>query len=348
MATNCSLYRDKIPDALKSFIEKEGNASFTQTTNREDQDVYKVMVGTANCFVNIYYKVNGLTSISYQSSKKLQSFGQRCVDFIIDQTSLPDSLHKTFTVNNSNTEQYEYFKEAAREALTLTEIAAKDSNVADRFKVEDGTGASLTITLYKNTTLFFQGRVTPLFVTMMSFALEWMVTEEIVSLANCIDLRNMVVVFDEDPRSHISNHSVLTPDAGVLFKLMRTSLQLANSGIVVSDYSCYTFDILRSIEGLLKHRLLQDVPPFNDFGDYFEKNRATGAYVFKTTCSLYDATPRLKHAMERAYTFFNTNRHSTFHVDDMIDTTRVLDYSEAISIIEQSFVHINAICSNWN
>ena len=93
---------------------------------------------------------------------------------------------------------------------------------------------------------------------------------------------------------------------------------------------------------------MQDVTAFNDFGDYFEKNRETGAYVFKTTCSLYDATPRLKHAMERAYTFFNTNRHSTFHVDDMIDTTRVLDYSEAISIIEQSFVHINAICSNWN
>ena len=75
MATNCSLYRDKIPDALmKSFIEKEGNASFTQTTNREDQDVYKVTVGTANCFVNIYYKVNGLTSISYQSSNKLSTY----------------------------------------------------------------------------------------------------------------------------------------------------------------------------------------------------------------------------------------------------------------------------------
>lgn len=348
MAKNCSLYRDKISDALKSFIEKEGNASFSQTTNREDQDVYKVTVGTANCFVNIYYKGNGLTSISYQSSKKLQSFGQRCVDYIIDQTSLPDTLHKTFTVNNSNIEQYEYFKEAVQYALTLTEISTKDPNIADRFKVEDGTGALLTITLYKNATLYFQGRVTPLFVKMMSMALEWMVTEENISLANCIDLRNMVLVFDEDPKSHILNHSVLTPDAEFLFKLMRTSLQLANSGIIVSDYSCYTFDILRSIEGLLKYRLLQDVPPFNDFGDYFERNRTTGTYVFKTSFSLYDANPGLKYAMEQAYTFFNINRHSTFHVDNMINTTRVLDYSEAISIIKQSLVHINAICSNWD
>lgn len=348
MATNCSLYRDKIPNALEAFVMKEGNASFTQTTNRDDQDVYKITVGTANCFVNIYYKVNGLTSISYQSSKKLQSFGQRCIDYIIDQTSLPDTLHKTFTINNSNTEQYEYFKEAAKDALSVTDIQTKDQSVADRFKVEDGSGASLTITLYHNGTLYFQGRVTPLFVAMIGFALEWMVKEENVSLANCIDLKNMVVVMDEDPRSHIRDHVVLSPDTEVLIKLMRTSLQLVNSGIVVSDYSCYTFDILRSIEGLLKHRLLQDVPPFNDFGDYFEKNSHTGSYVFKSTCTLYDATPALKRAMEHAYTFFNTNRHSTFHVDDMIETTRVLEYSEAIAIIEESFVHINAICSNWN
>ena len=105
--------------------------------------------------------------------------------------------------------------------------------------------------------------------------------------------------------------------------------------------------MLRSIEGILKLRLLQAVPPFNDFGDYFEKNKATNTFRFRSTCTLYDAEPSLKRAMEHAYTFFNTNRHSTFHVDDMIDTTRVLDYSEAMSIIEESFININAICDNW-
>lgn len=348
MATNCSLYRDKIPEALKTFVENEGNATYMRTSQKEAQDVYKVTVGNANCFINVYYKTNGLTTISYQATKKLQDFGQRCIGFVIDQTSLPDTLHKTFTISNTKLEQYEYFKEAIKDTNLLIDTPNNDPNVTDRFKVEDGTGAIITVTLYKNTTLLFQGRVTPLFVTMMSSALEWLVTDENISLKNCIDLRNLVVKMDEDPRTHINNHVVLSSDAGILFKLMRTSLQLVNSGIVVSDYSCYTFDILRSIEGLLKHRLLQDVPPFDNFGDYFDKHKPTGTYRFKNTCTLYDALPDLKRAMELAYTFLNKNRHSTFHVDEMIDTTRILDYSEALAIIEESFIHINSICDNWS
>lgn len=131
MATNCSLYRDKIPEALQAFVEKEENVVYTQTTSRDDQDVFKITVDSSNCFINVYYKNNGLTSISYQSTKRLQDLGQRCVDYIIDHTSLPDSLHKTFTLRNANAEQYEYFKEAARD--TLTDVPTNDPSVSDRF-----------------------------------------------------------------------------------------------------------------------------------------------------------------------------------------------------------------------
>ena len=317
------------------------------TSKREEQDVYKITVDKANCFITVYYKQNGLTSISYQSPKKLQQLGQRCIDFIIDKSSLPDTLHKSFTIRDSKVEQYPFFKEAIKEVLSITEVEIKDKSVNERIQVADKSGATLTLTLYNNGTLFFQGRITPLFVTLIGFALEWMVKDESLKLENCIDLHNMVVAFDENPCAHIRNHTIFQNEAEILLRLIRTSLQLANSGIVVSDYSCYTFDILRSIEGLIKYRLLLDVPPFDDFGDFFEKDRRTNTYKFHATCTIYDSYPNLKRALEHSYTFFNSNRHSTFHVDEQLDTTRILDYSEAISIIEESLNLINEICDNW-
>lgn len=348
MAINCSLYRDKIPEAINDFVMSQESVTFDLKTKTDDKDVYVLHIGRGKCHINVFYKHNGLTSISCQTSQKYELLGQQCIDYIISKASLPDSLHKSFTIDHCNDENYEYFKEAVSETLTVEDITTSDVNVSNRFQAKDNTGADVTITLYQNNTFLVQGRVTPLFITVIGLALDWLPTRKEQTLMSCLGMSNMVVTFDEDPCNHINNHSVLPPDCAVLLKSVQTSLQLANSGIIVSDYSCYTFNILRAMEGLIKQCLLKDVPPFNDFGTYFYKDRRTNTYRFHNDCALYDGVPKLKRALEHAYTYYNKNRHSTFHVDDQIETTRILSYQEAITIIQEGLVHFNAICDNWN
>lgn len=342
MAINCSLYREKIPSAIKEFAAEKG-IEWSCTSNGDFQDTFKLTYDKANRFITIYYKKNGLTSISHQGSNKTSKLGEECCEYIISKTSLPDSIHKTFSIKNSNLKNYEYFKtEIGDEHIVI--LSSNDTNVLERIKVKDDTGATITVTIYKNATLFFQGAITPLFVSLMNAALLWML-DDVDENNSIIGLKNVSCNIESDVTKHIDHIEKLKPDGDVMIKMIESSLQLVNSGISVSDYGCYTFGVLKAIEGILKLRIQEDVYIFENFGDYFIINKNKGTYHFKT--SLYDEQPNLKKALEKAYNHFHKYRHSTFHVDDQIETTKILNYSEAMSIIVD-FVHIiNEICNNW-
>ena len=342
MAINCSLYREKIPSAIKEFAENKG-LLWCCTSTKEFQDTFQLVQGKAKVFITVYYKKNGLTSISHQGSNKTNKLGEECCEYIISKTSLPDTYHQTFTIRNANIDNYDYFKsEIGDENINVENT--KDTSIHERIKVKDKTGATIMVTMYKNTTLYFQGNITPLFVSLMNAALQWMLTDE--NEKSVIGLKNVSCNVDCDVTKHIQNIDKLKPDGNVMIKMIKTSLQLANSGIVVSDYGCYTYGVLKAIEGVIKLRLLEDVPPFDKIGDYFIYDKHTGTYKFKQT--FYDTKIELKRSLEKAYTHFNKYRHSTFHVDDQIETTKILSYSEAISILYDSLDVINDLCNHWN
>lgn len=280
MATNCSLYREKIPSAIKEFAAEKG-IEWSCTSNGDFQDTFKLTYDKANRFITIYYKKNGLTSISHQGSNKTSKLGEECCEYIISKTSLPDSIHKTFSIKNSNLKNYEYFKtEIGNEHIVI--LNSNDTNVLERIKVKDDTGATITVTIYKNATLFFQGAITPLFVSLMNAALLWML-DDVDENNSIIGLKNVSCNIESDVTKHIDHIEKLKPDGDVMIKMIESSLQLVNSGISVSDYGCYTFGVLKAIEGILKLRIQEDVYIFENFGDYFIINKNKGTYHFKTS-----------------------------------------------------------------
>lgn len=252
MAINCSLYREKIPSAIKEFAAEKG-IEWSCTSNGDFQDTFKLTYDKANRFITIYYKKNGLTSISHQGSNKTSKLGEECCEYIISKTSLPDSIHKTFSIKNSNLKNYEYFKtEIGDEHIVI--LSSNDTNVLERIKVKDDTGATITVTIYKNATLFFQGAITPLFVSLMNAALLWML-DDVDENNSIIGLKNVSCNIESDVTKHIDHIEKLKPDGDVMIKMIESSLQLVNSGISVSDYGCYTFGVLKAIEGILKLRI---------------------------------------------------------------------------------------------
>lgn len=178
MAINCSLYRDKISEAINEYVKSQDGVTFELKTKTDDKDVYVLLIGNAKCYINVFYKINGLTSISSQSSKKYALLGQQCIDYVISKTSLPDTLHKTFTIDHCYVDHYEYFKTAVSESMKVEEISTKDVNVSNRFRAKDNTGSEVTITLYQNKTFLVQGRVTPLYITVICIALDWLPTKK--------------------------------------------------------------------------------------------------------------------------------------------------------------------------
>ena len=128
-----------------------------------------------------------------------------------------------------------------------------------------------------------------------------------------------------------------------------TSIYLANSGVKVDDYGCYTFGILKALDALLTKCILENSSEFDNYGTYFEKeHNSNDKYRFIDGVITYNDNISLKYALEDGYTFFHRHRHTTFHIDKTaIETSRILDYDKAIEIIKDSLVIINRICKNW-
>lgn len=92
------------------------------------------------------------------------------------------------------------------------------------------------------------------------------------------------------------------------------------------DYSCFLYAELRALEGVLKH-ILGEFSEIDldekSIGEHFDK---IGPQKF-TLYSKYSSILKKEEliiALNQAYSFFNHQRHTLFHVDNVIVTTRVL------------------------
>ena len=150
-------------------------------------------------------------------------------------------------------------------------------------------------------------------------------------------------VIEKDLNKHFTKTENI--EGSILEDFLKTSIALANSGVVVDDYGCYTFGIMKALDGLISKRLLEDAPDFKDYGTYFERGK-DGNYHFLENVGTYNGNPSLKRALEKAYDFYNKNRHTTFHIDRRnLETSRTLYYDEAVNIIKDGLVIIHDLCT---
>ena len=96
-------------------------------------------------------------------------------------------------------------------------------------------------------------------------------------------------VIEKDLNKHFTKTENI--EGSILEDFLKTSIALANSGVVVDDYGCYTFGIMKALDGLISKRLLEDAPDFKDYGTYFERGK-DGTTIFWRMWELTMVIPR--------------------------------------------------------
>ena len=85
---------------------------------------------------------------------------------------------------------------------------------------------------------------------------------------------------------------------------------------------------------------------FENVGDYFKMEN--NSFVFKDEYTRFDGCSA-KNPLEEAYDFYNKNRHAISHVDKAnIEASTMMDYDEAVDVIQECLKRINKLCNNWN
>lgn len=344
-----SLYVDGIEEVVSEFVERDTTLKLEILRPDNDKMVCRISKGRATGVVNIYKKKNGLVSLTVQGAKGLQDVCESCCDQIIQRTAIPNSLRKSLTLRESAKDNIEYLKEELTNSYHLT-ITAKQTGgayVSEVFEVCDTAGVKVCCSFYNNGTFLLQGNVTPLYVTVMTEALRWLVTpEQTANISDLITLNNTTQIFSEEICELIPNLSVCGDTDGIIERMVKTSVSLFNSGIVVEDYGCYTFGVLKALEGVLKLRLSEDMGTIGTLGDHFHYDRPSRRHRINTT--LYDDSIELKKAINKGYTCWASARNSSFHADEQIATSTILSYEQAIEIFNDALVSINEICNYWS
>ena len=351
--TKYSLAIERIDEAVAAFASRHTgykvsikNLNEGKFKQIEFTDAKSDGKGILNCYITA-----GQVSYNIQGSPKHHKIGQDCWESIVRETSLPDINQKAFKTSGVAPDDFYTLIEALNdyEGVEVTEQStSKNPNVHEQYHLKGAYGARLAVTYYNNGTLLVQGAVTPFFVEFVTLVLDTItnVPAEAIKELFAVGQRTGTV-FDTDIVKYISD---LTHIKGsVIEKFILTSLSLANSGVPVDDYGCYTFSIIKALDGIITARLLEDVPAFTNYRDYFCKMQGGfGKYTFLPSAGMYDNNTRLKSALEQGYTFLHKHRHPTFHVDQPnIETSTILSYDEAVAVIKESLAIINDICNNW-
>lgn len=337
-----SLAIENIPSAIEEYFKANTSFEYEIINHTEKGLVCKITKGKSQGILNLFFTRG---QVSHSAQGRMAEKAEDCWRYIVQSTSLPNTEHKTYTIHSVSEDDYKAYIECLNGLYSLSEVQTDDPNVAKRHVVTGQYGATVTMTYYRNSTLYLQGTLTSLYLTMVVETLSAISTtpetivQEVVSCANTAP-----VLLSENLSDHIQN--IVPIKDSVLLKMMRSSIQLVNSAKPVDDYNCYVHGILVALDGVMSKKLIElHGAPFATFGTFFVSTDGVN-FVFKTNTA--DPYPALKTAIERAETFLHDKRTATFHVDRAaIEATTIITFDMAVDIIIEALKHINNICNNW-
>lgn len=344
-----SLQISLIDKFAKDFIENEGyECSIEEHPNKTITEKHITICKGKVKGKLVLYISGGQVSYQVQTGNQaIRTVGEKCWGYILEHTILSNVNAKWFTARDVENELFDLFISSLEEDYIVTEKEITADTIRDSYLVEGSYGACLSIILYNNGTLNIQGRVTPLFVEIISKAVDDLVIEPEKVKDDFLAIEQ-AKAYELDPDLHAHINNTVQIDGSKLETMIRTSIQLANSAIELDDYCCYTHSILRALEGLIRKRLMEEeINAFDNIGDFFKKEDKN--YIFKDEITRYDGIPALKGSLEEAYDFYNKNRHSISHVDKAnIEASKMMDYDDAVDVIQECLKKINKLCNNWN
>lgn len=336
---------DNIQSAIDEYFKV--NTQFEYEISKVDDKglLLKIGKGKSNGLLNLYYSKG---RVSYSAQGRMKEKAEECWEYIKQQTSLPNTEHKTFTIKDVAEDDFQGYKKCLEEyeSYIVEDMEFLDSNVISRFKVTGKYDATIVFTYYKNGTLYLQGTMSSLFLSLIVETLPVITTipsdiiKEVMSNST-----TMPIVIEEDLGKNIEN---LNPIEGsVIEKMILSSIQLVNSAVPIEDYGCFVLGILKATDALMSKKLVEiSGAPFDSYGTYLESNDGHITYHFKKP--ILDFNPKLKKSIEKAYAYYIDKRTASFHIDrTAIETSTILSYDAAVEIVEESLKHINNICKNW-
>lgn len=336
-----SLNRNKIEDVLNE------NLSDKYTISKEGKPngliVYKFTgTGIKPASLNIYFINEGTTTLQYKTGAN-QELSFDIASLIKEKCSIKEFKSNSFYLKAIRKVDFE----------TILEFLVEDQNTilsdevvknGRKVRVQGIQGDGITLFHYSNDAFMIQGKPRMLFNDIVVLLSEMMPFKDIIEKQLEFYETNLTaadIVGELENRLPISG-KYLEDKIKIVFS---PSLAVSKIIIELDDYSFFAFPALRGLEGVLKQIFKENDIIINSkdgFRDYIH-NRGVNTILSDLSKEKIKCQ-KTENAICEIYSFYNSQRHSLFHMEGTVINSRTLTFQEAthlinftINLIESSF-----------
>ena len=330
------IHREKIDEVLNDY---PGIKSFTKQEKPNNLWQYKLIVDDKTAMLNVYFRNNGGTT--FNATGKNPDVTNSIIGFLKANCLKGDGETKSIRVANFPAEGKDLLFGFLEDECNA-EIQDSDNHAhGEKFKIVGKDGDSVVFWIYNNGACHLQGRQYPVFMDILEMLAEIMDYKEI------IDSQLKTIKADITTAEALGDMKVLLPSSYDYFEdklkaIISPALALKKIDIELTDYSSFAFPVLRGLEGYLK-QILKDfgiIIGKEGFGEIVETNKLGRIGLTEYAKGKIKDSGKEKVILDM-YKFFNAQRHGLFHVDVVIESTRILDNKmDCISLIDKTITLI--------
>lgn len=339
-----NINRNKIESVLN-----DNYSSKYQITKDNKSDVlvvYKfVASGENTASLNVYHVNDGTTTLQYKTGAN-QDLSLQIATFIKENCSVKVFNSNSFYLKAIRKEDFDLLIEFLSEENNI-ESDEVHSNNHRVVKVKGHQGDNITLHHHINGSFQAQGKPKLLFNDTIFLLSELMPFKEVISSQLEFYETNLTSAdFIGELKIKLHFSSQYLDDK--IKSIISPSLLADKISVEFEDYSILAFPALRGLEGVIKQLFAEKGIIINNkdgFKDYI-LNRGTNSILTDLAKESVKCV-KTQNAICSMYAFYNAHRHSIFHVDGTIATTKILNYQEAmyiinesLSLIENSFISI--------
>lgn len=353
MYKKLNLNRDRIRDTIIKYLNTFTEGTFTVSDFEEKGKIRRRIFikeeYEGEFFIDFHFLNNGTSSIDLSSGGKSE-LKKQIADFIIsDPKCVIGNIHeenKCFIADNITIEDFTVINDMLRESEFCASVEVQQDEAHKIYKIIGKHNDRITVNYYSsNGKIMIQGRPLLLF------------NEAIIIITELIDLDKLPKLFSNNFEISVSKQNIdhyfqhffpysydkLALNLKKILHQAVYNLQLEGD---MYDYTYLAFPAFKGLEGHLKITL-------HEKGVHLEKNRFNmykpdekwGKYKLKECARQKINNQILVDYFERAYNFYNRQRHSLFHYADPIlpwDETRIIEnIGEVKGLIKDSFTLID-------
>ncbi|WP_419785425.1 type II toxin-antitoxin system RnlA family toxin [Pseudodesulfovibrio sp.] len=290
----------------------------------------------------VYPKNNGLFTL--QAAGKNQDLANEAAEYVIEHASSVKMKNFSLTLHDYTKDKLETLVAYLTEECSATTDDPVEIPHGLSLKVKGKQGDVLTFTLYKKGTLLIQGRPVVLALDVVQFLAE----DDAISQDDV--LKHLGTIFST-PTSAAEATKQLTNEyphayayAGEnLTKLLGTAISMRGLPMEVDDYSVISYPALRALEAFMRKSVLNACGEYwREFDQFHKTCQSPLTYKLNADAKVRIGCDTTCCLLEECYSYYNPNRHGTFHASGVDAEIRTIgDRTEAVLISSNCLDLIN-------